>query len=464
MLSFFPDQSLNRRAFLTVGSLGGLSLSHLLAAQALAEGREKPITTGKSVIFLLQHGGPSQFETLDPKLDVPDGIRTVGGVTQTSVPGIRLGATFQRLARQADKLAIVRSYQSGSNAHSTRPIIGEASLKANMGTLYSRLAGTNDRESGMPLNVTLYPNSVEPQALGADERFGKFTQTGPFGKSYEPFVPGGGSELQKNLKLALSPERLDNRKALLIALDRLKSKVDSSGTLAGIDKFRLQAFEMVLQGVAKAFDLSREDPRTLARYDTSAFVNETAYAHKTNGKVKRRWYQNNAQTLGKLLLLARRLCEAGCGFVTITTRFVWDMHGDQNNLGVQQGMAAVGRPFDHAVSAFIEDCQARGLGDYILLVSTGEMGRTPRINKNGGRDHWGGLTPLLLYGGGIRGGQVVGQSTRDGSKPLTAPCNSGNLLGTLMGQLFDIGELRIKQGLPTDLVRYLSSATPIQFD
>ena len=108
MLSFFPDRSLNRRAFLTVGSLGGLSLSHLLAAQALAEGREKPITTGKSVIFLLQHGGPSQFETLDPKLDVPDGIRTVGGVTQTSVPGIRLGATFQRLARQADKLAIVR--------------------------------------------------------------------------------------------------------------------------------------------------------------------------------------------------------------------------------------------------------------------------------------------------------------------------------------------------------------------
>ena len=133
MLSFFPDRSLNRRAFLTVGSLGGLSLPQLLAAQALAKGREKPITTGKSVIFLLQHGGPSQFETLDPKLDVPDGIRTVGGVTQTAVPGIHLGATLPRLARQADKLAIVRSYQSGSNAHSTRPIIGEASLKANMG-------------------------------------------------------------------------------------------------------------------------------------------------------------------------------------------------------------------------------------------------------------------------------------------------------------------------------------------
>ena len=464
MLSFFPDRALDRRAVLTVGSLGGLSLSHLLAAKALGASQEKPITTGKSVIFLYQHGGPSQFETFDPKLDVPDGIRTIGGVTQTSIPGVTFGATLQGLAGHADKLAIVRSYKSGSNGHSTRPIIGEASLKANMGTLYSRLAGTNHHESGMPLNVTLYPNSVDPKALGADERFGKFTQTGSFSKSYEPFVPGGGSSLQKNLKLALAPERFDNRKALLAALDKLRSDIDTSGTLDGVDKFRLQAFEMVVQGVARAFDLSKEDPRTVSSYDTRRFVNETAYAHKSNGHARRRWYQNNAQTLGKLLLLARRLCEAGCGFVTITTRFVWDMHADQNNLGVEKGMEAVGRPFDHAVSAFIDDCEARGLSDDIMLVSTGEMGRTPRVNKNGGRDHWGGLTPLMVYGGGIRGGQVIGQSERDGGKPLTSAYHSENLLGTIMGKLFDMGELRIKQSLPTDLVRYVSSASPIYLD
>ena len=446
---------------LTVGSLGlgGLSLSHLLAAN-----NEKPITTGKSVIFLLQHGGPTQFETFDPKLDVPDGIRTVGGVTKTRIPGVTFGSTMQHLAGLADKCAIVRSYRSGSNGHSTRPIIGEASLKANMGSLYARLAGTNHPETGLPMNVTLYPNSIDPKALGADDRFGKFTQTGPLAKSYEPFVPGGGSELQKNLELVFPAERFNDRRALLTALDRLKTEVDNSGTLEGLDRFRQQAYEMVIRGVASSFDISQESPGTIARYDTSRWVNETAYAHKSNGNSQRRWYQNNAQTLGKLLLLARRLCEAGCGFVTVTTRFVWDMHGDRNNLGVQQGMAAVGRPFDHAVAAFIEDCEARGLGDDILLVTTGEMGRTPRINKNGGRDHWGGLTPLLMYGGGIRGGQVIGQSTRDGSKPLTAPYDARNLLGTLMRQLFDIGELRIKQGLPTDLVRYVSSAAPIVFD
>lgn len=443
---------------LTVGSLGlgGLSLSHLLAAN-----NEKPITTGKSVIFLLQHGGPTQFETFDPKLDVPDGIRTVGGVTKTRIPGVTFGSTMQHLAGLADKCAIVRSYRSGSNGHSTRPIIGEASLKANMGSLYARLAGTNHPETGLPMNVTLYPNSIEPKALGADDRFGKFTQTGPLAKSYEPFVPGGGSELQKNLELVFPAERFNDRRALLTALDRLKTEVDNSGTLEGLDRFRQQAYEMVIRGVASSFDISQESPGTIARYDTSRWVNETAYAHKSNGNSQRRWYQNNAQTLGKLLLMARRLCEAGCGFVTVTTRFVWDMHADKNNLGVTEGMNAVGAPFDHAVSAFIEDCEARGLSDKILLVTTGEMGRTPRINKNGGRDHWGGLTPLLLYGGGITHGQVIGRSERDGSKPASSPYDSNNLLGTIMHTLFDFGELRIKQGLPNELVQHVASATPI---
>jgi len=443
---------------LTVGSLGlgGLSLSHLLAAN-----NEKPITTGKSVIFLLQHGGPTQFETFDPKLDVPDGIRTVGGVTKTRIPGVTFGSTMQHLAAMADKCAIVRSYRSGSNGHSTRPIIGEASLKANMGSLYARLAGTNHPETGLPMNVTLYPNSIDPEALGADDRFGKFTQTGPLAKSYEPFVPGGGSELQKNLELVFPAERFNDRRALLTALDRLKTEVDNSGTLEGLDRFRQQAYEMVIRGVASSFDISQESPGTIARYDTSRWVNEKAYAHKSNGNSQRRWYQNNAQTLGKLLLMARRLCEAGCGFVTVTTRFVWDMHADKNNLGVTEGMDAVGAPFDHAVSAFIEDCEARGLGDKILLVATGEMGRTPRINKNGGRDHWGGLTPLLLYGGGITHGQVIGRSERDGSKPASSPYDSSNLLGTIMHTLFDFGELRVKQGLPNELIQHVASATPI---
>ena len=121
---------------------------------------------------------------------------------------------------------------------------------------------------------------------------------------------------------------------------------------------------------------------------------------------------DNAKSLGKLLLLARRLCERGCGFVTVTTNFVWDMHSDVNNAPVGEGMGYMGRPFDHAVSAFLEDLEARGLSDKVLLVCCGEMGRTPKLNKAGGRDHWGGLAPLLLAGGGLKMGQVIGQSDR----------------------------------------------------
>lgn len=449
---------------LTVGSLGfgGLTLANLLAARAAAAtGTEKPITTGKSVVFLLQHGGPSQHETFDPKMDVPQGVRTVGGVTPTSVSGVHFGATLAGLAKHADKMALVRSYATGSGAHSLRPLVSEASQSANIGSLYSRLVGPNDPATGMPTNVTLFPSAVASDGLGPDERFGKFSQTGQLGRAAEPFAPGGGSALQNNMKLSLPADRFDDRRKLLATVDRLRRQMDHREAMDGVDKFRQQAYEMVLNGVADAFDLSQEDPRTIARYDTAAHIHPRPfYQGKTNGGTQRGWYQENARSLGKLLLLARRLCEAGCGFVTVATRFVWDMHGDRNNLGVTRGMEAVGAPFDHAVSAFLEDCQSRGLGDDILLVTTGEMGRTPKVNNRGGRDHWGRLTPLMLYGGGITHGQVIGQSTRDGGQPEIDPYGSENLIATIMHTLFDVGQLRIAQGLPSDLVRFASSGTP----
>jgi hypothetical protein len=441
--------------------LGGLSLANLLSAQALAGSGTKPIATGKSVVFLLQHGGPTQFETFDPKLNVSNGIRTVGGVTQTSVPGTLFGSTLERIAKHAHRLAVVRSFSTGSAGHSIRPLISEASRKANIGSLYSRMVGANHAATGMPTNVTLFPNSVDSTALGPDLRFGKFSQTGEYSSAFAPFAPGGGSEMQSNMKLSLPADRFEDRSTLLSALDRLRRQVDQSGMMEGLDKYRQQAFDMVVRGVSDAFDLSKEDPATIARYDTKQYVNDTSYVDKSNGKPSRRWYQNNALTIGKQLLLARRLCEAGCGFVTVATRFVWDMHGDANNLGVSRGMEAVGKPFDHAVAAFIEDCEARGLSDKILLVCVGEMGRTPRINKNAGRDHWARLAPLMLYGGGISNGQIIGQSTRDGGEPSADPVNSENLVSTILHTLLDIGELRLKTGLPSDLVRFATSGAPI---
>ena len=425
-------------------ALGGLSLADLLRTQAIAGSPERPVRTGKSVVFLLQHGGPTQFETFDPKLDVPSRIRTVGGVVQTSLPGVTFGSTMSRLAKWAHRMAIVRSYTTGSAGHSLRPLIGNATRNANIGTLFSRLAGANDPQSGLPSNVTLFPNTIEPSALGPDERFGKFSQTGEINSAYAAFTPGGGSTLQENMKLRLPAKRFDDRAALLRSLDGLRRDIEQSGAAEGFDKYRQQAFEIVLRGVADAFDLSREDPRTIARYDTADFIDEDRYSGVSNGGS------------------ARRLCEAGCGFVTVATRFVWDMHADRNNLGVTRGMEAVGRPFDHAVSAFIEDCEERGLSDDILLVCVGEMGRTPRINKNGGRDHWAGLAPLMLYGGGITDGQIIGQSTRDGGEPLADRTDSDNLVATILHTLLDVSELRLRSELPTDLVEFASSGTPIR--
>jgi hypothetical protein len=124
-------------------------------------------------------------------------------------------------------------------------------------------------------------------------------------------------------------------------------------------------------------------------------------------------------------------------------------------------MSYMGLPLDHALSAFIEDTQARGLEEKILLVACGEMGRTPRINKGGGRDHWGGLAPLLLYGGGLKMGQVLGQSSRDGGEPQSEPVTIENLIATIADELLDLGQVRLMSSLPNELVRTLTGGTPI---
>jgi hypothetical protein len=460
MLRFHDSCGLARRDFLRIGTLGlgGLSLAHLLRAQALADKVGASPVTGKSVIFLFLHGGPSQIETFDPKPDAPAGVRSVTDEVVTTLPGVTFGGSFPRLARLANKLAIIRSFKTGDANHDIKPVVGKVTLGANMGSLFARIAGINDPNTGMPLNAALFPRAVDSTAGPAVEQFGKFDSTGTLGSPYAPFVPGGGGSLQSDMELKLDPTRIDDRKSLLSGLDRIRRDLDVRGGLTGTDNFQEQALQTILGGVASAFDLSREDPKTIARYDTSPLVRPDQISRKWNNYPR---YVDNAKTLGKLLLLARRLCEAGCGFVTVTTNFVWDMHADVNNAGIEEGMQYTGLPLDHAVSAFVEDCEARGLSDKILLVATGEMGRTPKINARGGRDHWGGLAPLLLYGGGLKMGQVIGNSTRDAGEPQSEPFGNENLLATIMHTLLDIGQVRLMPGLPQDVLRATTSPSPI---
>jgi uncharacterized protein (DUF1501 family) len=164
--------------------------------------------------------------------------------------------------------------------------------------------------------------------------------------------------------------------------------------------------------------------------------------------------------LGKQMLVARRLCEAGCGFVTVHSAG-WDMHADGNNPGMAQGMEMLGRTLDQAVSVFLEDVEQRGLSDKILLVITGDFGRTPKVNKKGGRDHWAKLGTLAFAGGGLRMGQVIGQSARKADVPGTRPISPPEMMSTIMNTLFDIGEMRLQQGLPPDLQRLVENGRPI---
>jgi len=214
-----------------------------------------------------------------------------------------------------------------------------------------------------------------------------------------------------------------------------------------------QAIDVVSRNIAQAFDLTDEDSRTIARYDMASLIQ--------NSEVQR-WADMSRATnlLGKQLLLARRLCESRCGYITVSD-CGWDMHADHGSPANMAALWPKGQQVDHAVSAFLDDIYERGMQDDVLLVVTGEMGRTPRLNPKGGRDHHGGLTTLLIAGGGLRVVQVIGQSDRIASASISNPLRPANLFSTIMHFLFDIPKLRLLPNVPKPLLSHLGNHPPI---
>ena len=457
MLTIFDgDRPVSRRELLRVGSLGlgGLALPSLLATAGEAKG--SGLLTGRSVIFLFQQGGPSQMETFDPKRG------SIGGTIPTVLPGVHFGQTMEQLATLADKFAIVRSFYTGNAGHNLEPIVGRHSLEANIGVHYSRVAGVTRPSTGMPTNTVLFPATVDAQLPGPEAR-GNLSATGPYASSFAPFVPGGHGQLQQDMKVALPRDRLfGDRQTLLGELDNLNRQADATGQIEAMDGAQRQAYELLLGGgVSRALDLSSVDRRVLELYDTAKYARGGERWNNV-ARGKKGYYTAQAGSIGKLLLMARRLCEAGCGFVTIHAGYagVWDMHADGNNLNMADGMQAVGQSFDHAVSAFIRDVEARGLRERIMLVATGEMGRTPKINQRGGRDHWSRLAPLLIYGGGIAGGQVIGQSDPQGGEPNTDGYGPSQLISTILRAMLHPGRLRLQPDVPREIFQ-LMEPSPI---
>jgi uncharacterized protein (DUF1501 family) len=451
-------QGYSRRELLKIGglALGGMTLPQLLKAQE----RGRSLVKDKAVVFLFLQGGPSQIETFDPKMTAPSEIRSVTGEVQSRLPGVTFGGTFPKLASMADKVAVVRSFASGNADHQNYvSVAGGNDLRTPMGSLYARVAGTNSARTGMPTNVIVpaeavlqnarFPSNFETQSL---QKLQQASQN--LGPSYAYFDPSGGGELRQNLELRMPRERLTDRRNLLQQLDTYRRAADQTRAFENASTYDQQAYDLLLRGVAEAFDLSKEDPRLLARYDTSN--------HFSLAEVQR-WgdMRRSSNLLGKQMLLARRLVENGCGFVTVMDAG-WDMHSNNNSPANLGGMYWLGPQVDHAVSAFLEDIENRGLSDKILLIVTGEMGRTPRVGRSGGRDHWATLTPLLIAGGGLRMGQVIGQSDRQAGAPASDRYTPQHLLSTVMQVVFDVPEVRLAPNLPRDVERAVTGGTAIR--
>lgn len=379
-----------RRDFLQVGSLGvaGLTLPNLLRAKAEANQTGDSVKN-KSVIWLWLAGGPTHVETFDPKMTAPVEYRSILGEAATPIPGVTIGGSFPRIAAVGDRMAFVRSFAHGNSSHGTATewvMTGyndRTGKRPSLGSIIARIRGTTNPLTGMPTYM----------------RIGRIRGDGPgfFGTRFNPFDPSG--QARKNMEISVAAERLQDRRALLNEIDSINRRMDRSGKMEGLDGFEQQAFELILGNSQEAFDVNKEDAKTRAMY---------------------------GRGLGENLLKARRLCEAGCGLVNVSYGG-WDMHG-----GIEKGFKTRGPQVDQAVSALIKDLEQRGMSDDVLLVVTGEFGRTPKINKRAGRDHWGRLCTLALAGGGLRMGQVVGESSAKIEVPATTPITPQDLIATIL--------------------------------
>ena len=387
-------EGVSRRNVLQIGAIGAgaLSLPNLLAQRA-ATGSEAA-RRETSVVWLWLNGGPTHIETFDPKMTAPVEYRSVTGEVQTTLPGVTLGGNFERLAKLSDKMAFVRSFRVPSSSHNRGAFwvntgYEQKANRPSLGSITSRVRGANHAATGMPTYVKM-------GQIGFNSEVDRIAGPAWLGKAYSPFNPSGPA--RGNMNLATKVDQLEDRHSLLQRLDQLRRETDASGTLDGIDGFNQQAINLILGKAPEAFDLKKEDPHIVAKY---------------------------GEGLGASMLTARRLCETGCGFVAVGFQG-WDMHGN-----VKRSMDRRGPEVDRAVSAFVEDIYQRGLDKDILLVISGEFGRTPRINKSAGRDHWGSLSTLALSGGGLQVGQVIGESSAKAEVPHSGLVTPQDLMATV---------------------------------
>jgi hypothetical protein len=412
MLTLYGDRfrycdGVSRRSFLKIGGLvmGGLGLPQLLQAEASA-GQGK---SHKSVIMVYLSGGLAHQDTFDLKPEAPEGIRGEFKPIATKVPGVQFGELLPKLAAAADKLAVIRSIVGLRDEHSSFQSLTGFPMdqahregKPHFGSVVAKVQGSVDPV--VPPFVDLFPvmqhrpyNSADPGHLGLSYRGAR--------------MDGDDLALLKNKEVA--PDRFARRRALLGEFDRFRRQVDSV-ELGGMDSVYQRAFSVLTSSkVADALDVTREDPRLRDRY----------------GKGSPKHLGDGAPMWNDQLLIARRLVESGARVVTVAYGF-WDTHG--NNFGhLKQHLPL----FDQGISALVEDIYARGLDKDVTVVVWGEFGRTPKINKDAGRDHWAPVSSAVLAGGGMKVGQVIGSTDKLAARAAGHPVHFHDVLATVYHNL-----------------------------
>jgi hypothetical protein len=419
----------SRRNFLRIGALGlgGLALPQLLRAEASAGVR----ASHKSVIMIFLPGGPSHQDMFDLKMEAPSEIRGEFTPIKTNVPGIEICELMPLIAKQMDKMAIIRSMVGSFGQHDAFQCLTGRSNRnmpaggwPSMGAVLSKLQGAVD--PALPPFVGLAPKMGHMEWADAGS-------PGFLGVAHAPFKPDGAGKADMILN-GVTLDRLADRRALLTSFDRFRRDVDASGAMDGVDAFNQQAFGLLTSSkLVEALDLEREDPKVRARY----------------GKGDPNNRDDGGPKLMEQFLLARRLVEAGSRCVTLAFSR-WDHHG-QNFQALRQDLPLL----DQGVSALIEDLYLRGLDKDVSVVVWGEFGRTPQINKDAGRDHWPNVSCALLSGGGMKTGQIIGSTDRLGGEAKDRPVQFGEVFATLYHNLgIDVSKTTIPDltGRPQFLV------------
>ena len=394
----------SRRNFIKIGALGlgGLALPQILQAEATAGIRK----SHKAIIMIYLPGGPPHQDMFDIKVDAPQEIRGEFKPISTKVPGIQICEHLPRLAGMMDRLAVIRSMVGAEDNHYDYQCMTGRLKRGeppggwpSIGSVVSKLQGSTN--AGVPPFVGLEPVMQHKP----------YNASGPgfLGIGYRSFRPAGEGKSDLTLN-GITVERLADRKALLASFDSFRRDVDASGMMSGLDAFNEQAFGMLTSSrLLEALDYQREPQRLVERYG------------KGDPKVR----GDAAPRMLEQFLIARRLVEAGARVVTVAFGF-WDYHSNNCKIA-REDMPML----DQGVSALVQDLHDRGMDKDVSVIVWGEFGRTPTINKDGGRDHWPRVSCALLAGGGMKVGQVIGATDRLGGEASERPVHFQEVFATL---------------------------------